>query len=147
MSDAIWQLAGLFIVAFSAATLLPGGSEVALVGLAALSDHSIWLLLSVASIANTLGSVLNYGLGCIALHYQDRKWFPVSRSELTKAQGWFSKWGQWSLLLAWAPVIGDPLTVAAGMMRMHFGVFLTLVAVSKTMRYLVVLGGIKLIWS
>ncbi len=145
MSDAIWQLAGLFILAFSAATLLPGGSEVALLGMAALSTHSILLLLIVASIGNTLGSVLNYGLGRLALQYQGLKWFPVSHDELVKAQGWFNHWGRWSLLLAWVPIIGDPLTFAAGVMRMHFGHFLILVAISKTARYMVVLGLFKLL--
>lgn len=146
MSDAIWQLAGLFMLAFSAATLLPGGSEAALLGMSALSDHATLTLLIVASIGNTLGSVLNYGLGRHALQYQGRKWFPVSGDELVKAQSWFNHWGQWSLLLAWAPIIGDPLTFAAGMMRMHFAHFLILVAISKTTRYMVVLGLFKVLW-
>ncbi len=115
-------------------------------GLAALSTYSSTTLLIVASVGNTLGAVLNYGLGRMALHYQDRKWFPISAAELTKAQGWFQHWGQGSLLLAWAPVIGDPLTFAAGVMRMHFGHFLALVALSKTLRYMAVLGLFKLLW-
>ena len=146
MDEAIWQLVGLFLLSFSAATLLPGGSEAALVGMAALSMHSIYLLLLVASVGNTLGSVLNYGLGRLALKYQDRKWFPISRLELGKAQSWFERWGQGSLLLAWAPVIGDPLTFAAGVMRMHFGHFILLVALSKTLRYMAVLGLFKMLW-
>jgi len=146
MGDAFWQLAGLFLLAFSAATLLPGGSEAALLGMSALSTHSITTLLIVASIGNTLGSVLNYWLGRFALHYQGRKWFPVSKDEMTKAQNWFSRWGQWSLLLAWAPIIGDPLTFAAGVMRMRFWRFLGLVAISKITRYMVILGLFKLFW-
>lgn len=145
MGDAFLQLAGLFMLAFSAATLLPGGSEAALIGMAALSTHSILMLLIVASIGNTLGSVLNYGMGRFALHYQDRKWFPVAQADLTNAQGWFAHWGQWSLLLAWVPIIGDPLTVAAGLMRMDFGRFLILVAISKTTRYMVILGVFSLL--
>ena len=85
MGDAFLQLAGLFMLSFLAATLLPGGSEAALIGLAALSSHSILTLLIVASIGNTLGSVLNYWLGHFALQYQDREWFPVSNADLTKA--------------------------------------------------------------
>jgi len=146
MGDAFWQLAGLFMLAFSAATLLPGGSEAALLGMSALSTHSIPTLLIVASIGNTLGSVLNYGLGRFALHYQDRKWFPVSHADLGKAQDWFAHWGQWSLLLAWAPIIGDPLTLAAGIMQMRFWRFLVLVAISKITRYMVILGLFKLFW-
>ena len=144
MGGAVLQLVGLFILSFLAATLLPGGSEAALIGMAALSTHSILTLLIVASIGNTLGAVLNYWLGHFALQYQDREWFPVSKSDLTKAQGWFAHWGQWSLLLAWVPIIGDPLTVAAGLMRMSFGRFLILVAISKITRYMVILGAFRL---
>jgi membrane protein YqaA with SNARE-associated domain len=145
--DGILELAGLFLIAFTAATLLPGGSEAALLALASFSTHSLATLLIVASVGNTLGSVVNYFLGRLALHYQDRKWFPISKRDLSKAHGWFSRWGQWSLLLAWVPIIGDPLTFAAGVMRMHFGLFLTLVAISKTMRYIVMLGLFKLLWQ
>ena len=146
MGDAIWQLVGLFTVAFSAATLLPGGSEAALVTMAALSTHSVLSLLIVASIGNSLGSVLNYGMGRLALQYQGRKWFPISAPDLAKAQGWFARWGQWSILLAWAPVIGDPLTFAAGVMRMHFGLFVILVVLSKTLRYIAVLGLFQMLY-
>lgn len=134
----------LFLLAFSAATLLPGGSEAALLAMAALSEYSTLTLLTVASVGNILGSVLNYGLGRMALHYQTRKWFPVSPAALTKAQDWFSHWGQWSVLLAWAPIIGDPITVAAGAMRMKFGHFILLVSLSKTLRYMAVLGILNL---
>ncbi len=140
MVHLIWPLAGLFLLAFSAATLCPGGSEAALLAMAAFSQHSTLILLIVASVGNILGSVLNYWLGRAALNYQDRKWFPVSRTSLTKSQRWFSRWGQWTVLLAWAPVIGDPITVAAGMMRMQFAYFVILVSLSKTLRYMVVLG-------
>lgn len=140
MSTITSPLTGLFLLAFSAATLLPGGSEAALLAMASLSEYSIFTLLAVASVGNILGSVLNYWLGRVALQYQTRKWFPVSPAALHRAQGWFSHWGQWSVLLAWVPIIGDPITVAAGVMRMRFWVFLMLVSISKTLRYLAVLG-------
>jgi len=143
--DALFSpLIALFLLALSAATLLPGGSEAALLAMAALSDHTTLTLLAVASAGNILGSVVNYGLGRMALHYQSRKWFPVSPAALTKAQGWFDHWGQYSVLLAWVPVIGDPITVAAGVMRMRFWVFLLLVSISKTLRYMAVLGLLNL---
>lgn len=145
MGDAIWQLVGLFTLAFSAATLLPGGSEAAFVSMVALSEHSNLILLTVASLGNSLGSVVNYGLGRFALHYQDRKWFPVSSAKLVKAQTWFERWGQWSVLLAWVPIIGDPLTFAAGVMRMNIWYFVALVLISKTLRYMAVLGLFKLV--
>lgn len=140
MAEMVWPLAGLFLLTFSAATLLPGGSEVGLLAMASASNHSDLTLLLVASAGNILGSVLNYWLGRLALHYRDRKWFPVSATQLARAQGWFHRWGQWSVLLAWVPVIGDPITVAAGVMRMRFGLFLLLASLSKTLRYLAVLG-------
>ena len=139
------SLTNLFLLAFAAATLLPGGSEVTLLALAALSEHSTMTLLLVASVGNILGSVLNYGLGRMALRYQTRTWFPVSASALTKAQSWFSHWGQWAVLLAWVPIIGDPITVAAGVMRMNFTRFIVLVSLSKTLRYAALLGLFNLI--
>lgn len=140
MAELVWPLAGLFLLAFSAATLLPLGSEAGLLAMSALSTYSDLALLIVASAGNILGSVLNYWLGRGALHYQDRKWFPVSRTALTSSQEWFSRWGKWAVLLAWVPVIGDPVTVAAGVMRMNFTHFLILVSLSKTLRYMAVLG-------
>jgi membrane protein YqaA with SNARE-associated domain len=144
MAELIWPLAGLFLLAFSAATLLPGGSEVGLLAMSAMSTYSDMTLLAVASVGNILGSVLNYWLGRAALRYQERKWFPVSPALLVKSQGWCSRWGQWAVLLAWVPIIGDPITVAAGVMRMNFARFLFLVTLSKTLRYMVVLGAFSL---
>ena len=145
MIDLIWPLAGQFLFAFASATLLWGGSEAALVAMAALADYSLMTLLIVASIGNILGSVLKYGLGRLALRYRDHKWFPVSRAATDKSMTWFNKWGQWSVLMAWAPVIGDPITVAAGALRMGFLRFLVLVSISKTVRYIVVLGAFNLV--
>ena len=140
MAEVIWPLAGLFLISLSAATLLPGGSEAALLALASLSTYSALTLLVVASTGNILGSILNYLLGRIALRFQDRVWFPATASQLDKAQNWFSRWGYWAVLLAWMPLIGDPITVAAGVLRMGFGLFLLLVTISKMLRYMVVLG-------
>lgn len=136
----IWSLPGLFLLSFSAATLLPGGSEAALLLLAAEGTYTTLTLLIVASIGNILGSLVNYALGRYALHFQSRRWFPVSPKHLQKAQAWFTRWGQWSVLGAWLPIIGDPITVAAGVMRMHWLTFLILVTLSKTLRYAALLG-------
>ena len=142
--DNLTALTALFALSFSAATLLPGGSEAALLALVTLGNHSVLTLLIVASLGNILGSVLNYWLGRVALRYQDRKWFPANAAMLEKSQGWFGKWGQWAVLLAWVPVIGDPITVAAGVMRMGFIRFLILVSISKISRYMLLLGMFKL---
>lgn len=136
----IWPLTSLFLISFSAATLLPGGSEAALLLLAAQNTHAPITLLIVASTGNILGSLVNYALGRYALHFQTRRWFPVSAAQLTKAQDWFTRWGQYSVLGAWLPIIGDPITVAAGVMRMNWLTFLGLVTLSKTLRYAALLG-------
>ncbi|KAE9629539.1 YqaA family protein [Parasedimentitalea maritima] len=136
----IWSLPGLFLLSFSAATLLPGGSEAALLLLAAEGKYTSLTLLTVASLGNILGSLVNYALGRYALHFQTHRWFPVSPEHLTKAQNWFTRWGQWSVLGAWLPLIGDPITVVAGVMRMNWLTFLILVSLSKTLRYAALLG-------
>ena len=138
--------AGLFAVAFVAATILPAHSEVALVGLLLTGKYSPFLLVAVASAGNILGSCVNWLLGRAAERFRDRKWFPVSPRALDKAQGWYHRYGRWSLLLSWAPVIGDPLTVAAGFLRESFWSFLVLVAIAKTARYvLLALGALGVV--
>ena len=129
----------LFIAALLSATLLPGSSEVLLVSLQSQGYAVGWLWL-VASAGNTLGSCVNYGLGRYALHWQHQPWFPVSPKQLEKGQRWFARYGKWSLLLAWLPMVGDPITLFAGIMRLHFGVFFILTAIGKAARYAVILG-------
>jgi membrane protein YqaA with SNARE-associated domain len=129
--------AGLFLAALGAASILPMQSEPVLVALLLLAEQPAWALVLVASVGNTLGSCLNWLLGRWVEHYRDRRWFPVPPEALERAQGWYHRWGKWSLLLSWAPFIGDPLTVIAGVLREPFWVFLVLVAIAKTGRYVV----------
>lgn len=131
--------AGLFLSALAAATLIPGQSEAVLVGLL-LAGQSPWLSLVVAGAGNVLGSVINYGLGCGIERFRQRRWFPVSPGALERAQRWYGRYGRWSLLLCWVPVVGDPLTIVAGVMRERFGVFLLLVTLAKVGRYVVVVA-------
>ncbi|NKC33964.1 YqaA family protein [Falsiroseomonas selenitidurans] len=135
--DHLLELGGLFLVALGAASLLPLQSEPLLVGLLVLGSQPAWLLVVVASLGNTLGSVLNWWLGRQLVRWQGRRWFPVTPRALDRASGWYRRWGHWSLLLSWAPVIGDPLTLAAGVLREPFWRFLALVALAKTGRYAV----------
>ena len=128
---------GLFLAAFGAATLLPLQSEALLVGLLLSKQYWLWSLLAVATLGNVLGSLFNWWLGRGIVHYRDRGWFPVKPGALARAQRWYRRYGRWSLLLSWVPVVGDPLTLAAGVMREPLRVFLPLVAVAKTGRYLV----------
>jgi membrane protein YqaA with SNARE-associated domain len=139
-------LGGLFLVAFGAATLLPMGSEAALVALLLGQTHAPWLLIAVASIGNVAGSAVNWALGRSIERFRDRRWFPADAASLDRAEAWYRRWGRWSLLLSWVPVIGDPLTVIAGVMRERFVPFLLVVAIAKVGRYLVV-AGITLGWA
>ncbi|MGF1477141.1 MAG: YqaA family protein [Geminicoccaceae bacterium] len=133
--DNFAALATLFAFTFGAATVLPIASEIIFSGMLMTSKIPVWLLVMVASIGNTLGACVNWVLGRLIEQYGDRPWFPVSKKALEKAQGWYLRWGVWSLLLSWAPVIGDPLTFAAGILKTPFLIFITIVAVAKTGRY------------
>ena len=126
---------GLFIAAFGAATLLPLQSEAVLVGLLLSGHYSLWLLLGVATLGNVLGSVVNWWLGRWVEHFKDRRWFPVNDRQLEKARNHYQRWGHWTLLLSWLPVIGDPLTLVAGVMREPLGRFLLIVTLAKGARY------------
>jgi len=128
---------GLFLAALMAATILPLQSEAALVGLL-LSDAFVpWALLLVATTGNVLGSVINWLLGRSLERFRQRRWFPVSASGLARAQQGYHRYGRWSLLLSWVPLIGDPLTLIAGTMREPLWSFLLLVTLAKGARYLV----------
>jgi len=131
---------GLFLVALLSASILPLQSEAVLVGLLLSHNYPVWLLLTVASIGNVLGSLVNWYLGKYIQHFQQRRWFPVKPEQLDKASRWYLKYGKWSLLLSWVPIIGDPLTVIAGVLREPFLPFLLLVAIAKISRYLVLAG-------
>ena len=128
--------AGLFFAALGAATLLPGQSEAVLVSLL-LADLSPVLLLTFASAGNVLGSVINWFIGRGVERFRGRRWFPASEAALERAQRWYQRYGKWSLLLSWVPIIGDPLTIVAGILREPLPVFILLVAIAKVGRYLV----------
>jgi membrane protein YqaA with SNARE-associated domain len=131
--------AGLFLTAFLAATLLPLSSEAVLAALGNAEGFDVTLLFLLATLGNTLGAVVNWALGRFCLHWAGRKWFPFSREQLTRAGERFGKYGVWSLLFAWVPVIGDPLTFAAGVLRVPFLPFLVLVGLGKGARYAAVI--------
>lgn len=131
-------LLGLFLTAFLSATLIPMSSEAVLAALIAAQGWNVVLLVLVATAGNTLGAVVNWFLGHFCLHWRDRRWFPVGEEHLGAASAWFRRFGVWSLLLAWLPVVGDPLTFAAGVLGVRFPLFLTLVLIGKLARYAVV---------
>ena len=128
----------LFIISFLAATILPFSSELTLAGLVATSNYDNLLLLIVASLGNVLGSVINWILGFYSRKLSKKKWFPFKDEQIEKSSKWFKRFGKWSLLFAWVPIVGDPLTLAAGLLRIRFIEFLVLVTIGKVSRYIIV---------
>lgn len=129
-------LLGLFLSAFIAATLLPLQSETVLVALLLGGNFSPWTLLAVATLGNVLGSCVNWALGRSVERWRQRRWFPASEQQLERARRAYRRYGRWSLLLSWMPVIGDPLTLVAGVLREPWWSFLLLVTLAKGLRYL-----------
>ena len=126
----------LFIISFLAATILPLSSELVLSTMLLTDSFDKYLLLFVASFGNILGSSVNWYLGKKILIFKDKKWFPANERQIAKGEIYFKKYGIWSLLLAWVPIIGDPLTIVAGILRVKFFIFLLLVSISKISRYI-----------
>ena len=132
-------LGGMFLSSFLAATILPLGSEVVM-GFLLADGYRPAPVVAVATFGNVLGSVVNYWMGMAGGEWLIKKSARMSEAEINRAQARFRSWGTASLLLAWVPVIGDPLTVVAGMLRVNLGLFIGLVLVGKLCRYLVIAG-------
>ena len=128
----------LFFISFLAATVLPFSSELTLAGLISTSNYDNLLLLVVASFGNVLGSVFNWSLGFYSRNLSTKKWFPFKKTQIERSSKWFSKFGKWSLIFAWLPIVGDPLTFVAGLLRVRFLDFIILVAIGKVSRYLII---------
>lgn len=130
----------MFVVAFISATIFPAQSEAVLIALVAEQEHSPWALVAVATAGNSLGSATNWLLGLFAHRFLHARWFPFSESALLRAEAWYHRYGRWSLLLSWLPVVGDPLTLAAGVMREPFPSFFAITVAAKLLRYLALVG-------
>lgn len=130
----------LFAVSFLAATILPASSELTLATLLSTKDYNSLALLSSASIGNILGAVFNWCLGFYLLRHIKKKWFPFNQRQIDKASSWFKKFGIWSLLFSWLPIVGDPLTFVAGILKIKFLIFFILVSVGKVLRYLALIA-------
>ena len=129
----------LSLISFLAATILPFSSEVVLTTMYLSNSFEPYFLLIFASIGNIMGSITNWYLGKKITLFQNRKWFPVSPDQLERSRKYFQKYGLWSLLLAWVPIIGDPLTLLAGVLKVRFDIFFVLVSISKISRYIFIL--------
>lgn len=136
---------GLFSAAFIAATFLPMQSEALLVALMLGNQHTLVILLLVATAGNVLGSVVNWVLGRVALQFKHKRWFPANDAQLARAEVWYYRYGRWSLLVSWFPVVGDALTIMAGVLREPLWSFVAIVTVGKAARY-IALAMITLAW-
>ena len=136
----VWVYLGLGLTAFLSATILPGSSEALLAALLIERQDDALALFATATAGNSAGAAVNWVLGRFLVHHAGKRWFPVSPAWLARASGWFTHYGWWLLLFSWVPIVGDPVTVAAGLLRMRFLPFLLLVALGKAARYAALIG-------
>jgi len=132
-------LGGLFLWSLLASTLVPLSSEVALSAAHAAAVAPPLLLFAVATSGNVFGAYINWLMGAWCLRFQHKRWFPITPPQLQKAQVRFARWGGWILLFSWIPVVGDPLTFAAGTLRYPLARFLIVVTAGKAARYAAIL--------
>ncbi len=130
------ELISLFFSALIASTLFPMGSEVVLLALLH-QGHNAAALWLVATLGNSLGSCINYALGYFSSNYIESKYQNVRSWK--KAQNIYNHFGVWSLLFAWLPIIGDPITLIAGLARTRFSLFVLLVVLGKGLRYAILI--------
>jgi membrane protein YqaA with SNARE-associated domain len=124
----------LFFSALISSTLFPGGSEALL--LYKLNEGGdVWALVFIATVGNVLGSLITYGMGRLGNEAVHKKWLRMDETKVARAESWFGKYGMPSLLLAWLPVVGDPLCLVAGLLRCSVPIFLLLVTIGKLGRY------------
>lgn len=97
--------------------------------------HDTAPLLIIATLGNVLGSIVNWAIGRYLSAHREAKWFPVSAKALERAERWYGRWGLWTLLLSWVPIIGDPLTLVAGILRAPLLRFVAVVTLAKAARY------------
>jgi membrane protein YqaA with SNARE-associated domain len=130
----------LFISAFAAATILPAQSEALLAYQVSISPDAVVQLIAVATLGNVLGATFNWCLGRLTENLRAKKWFPVNEKQLQKAERFYGRYGRYSLLLRWVPIIGDPITIVAGILREPLLSFVLLVTIAKCARYVFVVG-------
>jgi membrane protein YqaA with SNARE-associated domain len=121
-------LTSVFVISFASATLLPIGSEPAVFGYIKLNPEAFWLTIAIATFGNTLGGVVDYGLGRGAK-------YAIAEHKGTRYFGWLERFGPPVLLLAWLPAIGDPLCTLAGWLKLRFWPCVFYMAVGKFLRY------------
>lgn len=137
------SLSAIFVVAFLSATLLPMGSEPLVFGVVQLNPDMFWPAIFVATLGNTLGGALDWWLGYGAHRVADR--FEHRRFH-ARALDWLRQLGPKACLLAWLPLVGDPLCSVAGWLRMPLGPCLVYMAIGKFLRYLLMTSALLWLW-
>jgi len=140
--DTLWPYAAMVAMAFTAGTLLPLSSEVALAAAITSTAASSPGLVAAATIGNVVGSAFNWWAGRYARQLEGRRWFPIRQAEIDAAAARYHRFGAWSLLFSWLPFVGDPLTFVAGVLRVPLAVFLPLVTIGRLVRYVVVAAAV-----
>lgn len=129
-----YGLLSLFLLSFCASTLLPLGSEWFLVVLLLQGSNPVAAVL-IATIGNSLGSGTNYLFGYYGGDWLAEKLLRIDKKQQQRAEAWFNRYGSWALLLAWLPIIGDPLCLVSGMLKTSVMRFSLLVTTGKGLRY------------
>lgn len=127
----------LFMLSFLASTIIPLGSEWLLVVMV-MNGYDPALSVAVATVGNTLGACTTYGIGLLGGSFLIGRILRISDEARQKAEKLYARYGIWSLLLSWLPVVGDPLCLVGGMLRIRFGNFTILVLSGKLARYAIV---------
>ncbi len=148
-----WAFVGLFAVAFLAATLVPISSEVAVIAMIG-AGHPDFMVLTVATLGNVLGSCLNYVGGAWGAQWWGRRRRSGASDDVDRdwadqhprAVSLLQRWGPLALIFSWVPVIGDPLTVVAGALGIRWIPFVGFVTLGKLLRYVVVVGAMDYVW-
>lgn len=138
MIDSIWPYVTLAGASFLAATLLPFSSEVALIANLKAGLGTPERLVAAATFGNVAGACFNWWIGRSLRRFEGRRWFPFAPDAIERASQRFRRYGVGVLLLSWLPIVGDPLTLVAGVLRVPLSIFLPLVAVGKAARYVVI---------
>ncbi len=129
-----YGLVSLFLVSFCASTLLPLGSEWLLIAVL-LQGVNPAAAVGIATLGNSLGSATNYLIGYYGGDWLTKKVLRINKQQQQRAESWFNRYGNWSLLLAWMPIVGDPLCLVSGMLRTPPIRFALLVTTGKGLRY------------
>ena len=139
-----YSLTTVFVVSFISATLLPLGSEPVVLGVVHLNPDMLWPVILVATIGNTLGGAVDWWMGYGAHQVADK--YSHSKHH-TRVLDWLKKLGPKACLLAWLPLVGDPLCAVAGWLRLPFWPCLAYMAVGKFVRYLLMTTALLGVWD